>query len=101
MTELIIVARVSAAPEDADELERRLRLLSDASKTEPGCLEYEVFRSSERPEQFVSIEKYADADAFAAHRAAEHFQSIGVAQVVPMLASRDIQVYPADARITS
>ncbi|MEU7138740.1 putative quinol monooxygenase [Nocardia sp. NPDC046473] len=101
MTELVIVARVSATPPDADELERRLRLLSDASKTEPGCLEYEVFRSSENPERFVSIERYADADAFAAHRATEHFHSIGVAQVIPMLATRDIQVYPTDARITS
>ncbi|KAA8884738.1 antibiotic biosynthesis monooxygenase [Nocardia colli] len=99
MTNLVVVARVSATPADADELERRLRLLSDASKTEPGCLEYEVFRSSEHPERFVSIEKYTDADAFAAHRETEHFHSIGLAQVIPMLATRDIQVYPADSRL--
>lgn len=100
MTNLVVVARVSATPADADELERRLRLLSDASKTEPGCLEYEVFRSSENPERFVSVEKYADADAFAAHRETEHFHSIGLAQVIPMLVTRDIQVYPADSRLS-
>ncbi|MFC9433295.1 putative quinol monooxygenase [Nocardia sp. NPDC057030] len=99
MTNLVVVAHVSATPEDADELERRLRLLSDASKTEPGCLEYEVFRSSENPERFVSVEKYADADAFAAHRETAHFRDIGLAQVIPMLATRDIQVYPADSRL--
>ncbi|MFI6173581.1 putative quinol monooxygenase [Nocardia sp. NPDC051052] len=95
MTEIVVVARVSATAEDADELERRLRLLSDASKTEPGCLEYEVFRSLEHPERFVSLEKYADSDAFAAHRETEHFHSIGIATVIPMLVTRDIQVYPA------
>lgn len=97
MTEIVVVARVSATAEDADELERRLRLLSDASKTEPGCLEYEVFRSVENPERFVSLEKYADSEAFAAHRETEHFHRIGIATVIPMLVTRDIQVYPANS----
>jgi quinol monooxygenase YgiN len=45
--------------------------------------------------RFVSIERYADADAFAAHRASAHFKEIGLGEVMPLVVARDITLYGA------
>jgi hypothetical protein len=43
----------------------------------------------------VSIERYADAEAFAAHRASDHFREIGLGEVMPLAVARDVQMYGA------
>ncbi|WP_099908632.1 putative quinol monooxygenase [Streptomyces sp. TLI_171] len=62
-------------------------------REEPGCLSYEVFRSEGSPERYVSIEKYVDPAAFAAHRAADHFREIGAARLMPLTTARDVRMY--------
>ena len=43
------------------------------TRAEPGNLDYQVFRDPKDPSLFVLFERYADADAFDAHRATPHF----------------------------
>ncbi|MFE7796718.1 putative quinol monooxygenase [Nocardia sp. NPDC057440] len=90
---VLVVADVSSSPENAEELGRALRELAQACHTEPGCLSYDVFHSVEQPERYVSIEKYVDSAAFAAHRATDHFREIGLAEVMPLVTRRDVQMY--------
>lgn len=44
-----------------------------ALRDEPGCLRFDVVRDAADPERFWLDEHYADAEAFAAHRATPHF----------------------------
>ncbi|RKE23459.1 antibiotic biosynthesis monooxygenase [Streptomyces sp. TLI_171] len=52
-----------------------------------------MFRSEGSPERYVSIEKYVDPAAFAAHRAADHFREIGAARLMPLTTARDVRMY--------
>jgi quinol monooxygenase YgiN len=47
--------------------------LSEASRTEPGCLMYQVHRHKTEPRRFFIYEQYRDDGALEAHRAAPHF----------------------------
>ena len=42
-------------------------------REEPGCLRFDVCSVDSDENRFVLYELYADADAFAAHKAAPHF----------------------------
>lgn len=97
---VLIVADTASAPENAEEFGRVLAEFAEECRAEPGCLSYEIFRSADRPERYLSIEKYADAEAFAAHRASEHFRVTGVGRVMPLLVERDVQMYGAPQDVT-
>jgi quinol monooxygenase YgiN len=90
---VLVVADVSSSPENAERFGPALQELAQACRTEPGCLSYDVFQSVEQPERYVSIEKYTDAAAFAAHRDSDHFREIGLAKVMPLVVRRDVQMY--------
>ena len=96
---MLVVADTSSSPENADVFGRALTRLAEACRAEPGCLSYEVFRSVEQPEHYVSIERYADAEAFAAHRASDHFREIGLGEVMPLVVARDVQIYGAPLEV--
>jgi quinol monooxygenase YgiN len=36
-------------------------------REEPGCLQYELYQSTERPDHFVLMEKWSDQDTLAVH----------------------------------
>jgi (4S)-4-hydroxy-5-phosphonooxypentane-2,3-dione isomerase len=44
-----------------------------AVRDEPGCLRFDVVRDSDDPDHYLFYEVYRDADAFAAHRASDHY----------------------------
>lgn len=103
-TYVLVVADLSCSPENAAEFGRVLQELAEACRKEPGRLSYDVFHSEESPERYVSIEKYADTAAFAAHRDSDHFRETGLAKVIPLTVARDVRMYdqpreiPAAAR---
>lgn len=95
----MVVAELSSSVENADKFGEVLHEMAHACRREPGCLSYDVFRSVEHPERYVEIEKYADAAAFAAHRASDHFREIGMGKLAPMAVSRDVQLFSAPAAV--
>ena len=90
---VFVIADVSSSSENADRLGEVLRKFALVCQSEPGCVSYEVFRSVERPERYVSIEQYVDAAAFAAHRDSGHFRDIGSGQVTPLVTARDVRMF--------
>jgi len=92
---VLVIADTSSSLENADEFGRVLQKFAQACRTEPGCLSYEIFRSVDQPERHVSIERYADDEAFAAHRASTHFREIGLGEVMPLVVARDVRMYDA------
>lgn len=92
---MLIVADTSSSPENAEVFGRTLTRFAQACRAEPGCLSYEVFCSVEQPERYLSIETYADAEAFAAHRASDHFREIGLGEVMPLVVTHEVRMYGA------
>jgi quinol monooxygenase YgiN len=93
-------------------VEQILRAMVPATRSEPGCLRYDLFRvASASPSEpvFCLIEKYADQGAVQAHRETDHYRTYR-ASVVPLLASAiDVTILealeergdqPAGARIS-
>jgi len=52
------------------------KLAAAVNANEPGCLLYTLNKGDE-PLTYVFIERYANEDAVKAHRAAEHFRTLG------------------------
>ena len=63
-----------ASPGREKELEQALKSVRDSSRTEPGCVIYELSRDPENPAKFLLYETFRDSDAHAAHLAAPHFK---------------------------
>jgi quinol monooxygenase YgiN len=85
-----IIARYYPREGQTEAVLELLSELTAASRTEPANLGYEYFRGVENSDEIVIIESYLDAAGFAAHREAEHFQRIGVGQIIPLLEGRVI-----------
>lgn len=88
-----VVVRYTVKPGEVGEVVRLLGEMAVATRTEKACLSYEFFQSPEDPAEIAILERYVDAAGFAAHREYEHFERIGVSQVIPRLASRAIQIF--------
>jgi quinol monooxygenase YgiN len=56
-----------------DETVGRLRLLTEATRLEPGCRFYLTHRSSTDPRKFFLYEQYEDQAALEFHRSTPHF----------------------------
>lgn len=72
-----IVATIKVKPgQEAAFQATALRLVAAVNANEPGCLLYTLSKG-EDASTFVFMERYADEDAMKAHRASEHFRTIG------------------------
>ncbi len=69
---LIVSARVK--PEQRGRFLEAIEANAVASvRDEPGCLRFDVVRDNDDPDHYLFYEVYRDAEAFAAHRASDHF----------------------------
>ena len=75
---LVLVVRMTAQLDKADELAQVLRELADASRQEPGCELYIPTQDPENAHSFLLYEQYVDKAALDAHAASEHFQRLAV-----------------------
>ncbi|MGH8825425.1 MAG: putative quinol monooxygenase [Jiangellaceae bacterium] len=85
---LIVVARYVVAEGNESTVTRLLRENAEASRAEPGCLEFSVYQDIDDPRAFLLYERYTSEDAFQAHRQTPHFENIIEQQVVPLLNER-------------
>ena len=85
---LIVVARYVVSEGHASTVAQLLRKNAEASRAEPGCLEFSVYQDIDDPRAFLLYERYTSEDAFQAHRRTPHFGVIIERQVVPLLDER-------------
>lgn len=64
--------------------------LAQKSKSEKGNLTYEIFQSETEPTAFVLHECYKNEDALEFHKNSDHYQSIVVKQIIPLLEVREL-----------
>jgi len=61
--------------------------LTEESRKEPGCIQYQVHRHKTDPRRFFIYERYKDDASLEAHRAAPHFLQVAKKQL-PRVADR-------------
>jgi quinol monooxygenase YgiN len=86
-----VIARWTARADEVDEVARCLAALGQASRAEPGNLQYTVHRDPSDPLVFVIYEQYADEAAFEAHVASAHFEELALGDGIPRLSARERQ----------
>ncbi len=64
-----------AVQDRVSELETLLRQLLQSTRLEPGCVAYEVHRSSDESNVFMLYERFKDQSSLDAHVQSDHFQS--------------------------
>jgi len=69
---LIAIATIHAQPAHADALALLLAELAAASRAEPGCSAYRVFRASQDRSLFNTFEQWVNAAAEAQHMVSSH-----------------------------
>ena len=85
---IVVLAVYQASAGRADEVASELAAYAPIVRTEPGCVTFEVSRGIDDDHEFLLYEVYRDQAALDAHRAADHFTSIAVDRIRPMLAAR-------------
>lgn len=89
--QVVVVAHWQVTAESLDTVLELLPALREASLAEPGCVGYEVLRSTDDPHALVLIERYHDDAAVEAHAASEHYQQVVVERIRPLLADRRVE----------
>lgn len=75
-------------PDKADEAKRTLVALRDASRTEPGCLAFDVAQDVDDANVYFLYEEWRDQTALDEHYASDHFQRFGVNGVRTLASNR-------------
>jgi quinol monooxygenase YgiN len=83
--------RLKFAPEDRDEVAESLRLLTLASRQEPGCVSYIPHHLEDDPDTVLIYEQYRDAKAQAEHRESEHFKIHAVGGLYQKMRERSVE----------
>ncbi|MET0935386.1 MAG: putative quinol monooxygenase [Luteibacter sp.] len=92
---VVIVARWQVPSDVLGDVLGHVASLREASLGEPGCLGYEVFQA---PGTVLLLEHYRDDEALETHRQSAHYQALVVGRIVPLLASREVEILrPRDA----
>ncbi|MBA4708570.1 putative quinol monooxygenase [Aquitalea aquatica] len=70
---VFIFATLQCQPETTAAVCAAMRDMQQASRQEPGCLQYQVLQATDQPHVLHVFEAYQDMAAVEAHRAAAHY----------------------------
>ncbi|WP_162600789.1 putative quinol monooxygenase [Paraburkholderia sp. C35] len=73
---IVVLATVRIKPETAAPFLSTALELVTATRSEPGCISYELLRG-QTESTYSFLERYRDEDSAAAHRKTEHFRTLG------------------------
>ncbi len=83
--------RMKFADEDREQVTEILRNLSEASRKEPGCLNYMAHFVEDDPSYVVIYECYQDNAALEAHRSSPHFKKYAVGGLYQLMRERSVE----------
>ena len=88
----VLLVNIRIKPENVDAFMKQLSANAAAARKEPGCRQFDVLVDPKDKTKVMLYEVYDDEKAFEAHQQTPHFKKY-VAEAVPMLASRERQVF--------
>jgi len=72
MDQLVVIAHFEAKQGKEKELEKLLQSLLSPTRSEPGCLRYELNQNLDDPRRFTFAEKFCSPEAFQSHPKTPH-----------------------------
>ena len=88
---------IRVKPGSNQALEAAFQELAAHTRLEPGCLTYQLHRSTLNPLQYFLYERYVDESALRFHQATDHFSRIVKGVVPSLVEGREIAQYlPVD-----
>jgi len=88
----VLVVNIKIKPENVERWMKMALENAREARKEPGCRQFEVLVDPKEKTKVLLFEIYDDEKAFEAHQATPHFKKY-LAEAVPLLASRERQVY--------
>jgi quinol monooxygenase YgiN len=79
---VVLLAKDAA---DAPRLRDLLGTAMRSSRTEPGCLRFDVYHSEAEPRRFLLVEHWESPEALDRHRTGEAYTTIYKPQVLPLV----------------
>jgi quinol monooxygenase YgiN len=89
----VLVARMTAREGEEERAAELIGRLAEASSAEPGNVHYIPHRDPDNPRVFLIYEQYHDKVAFEEHGATDHFKSIALAELFPLMEERERTFY--------
>ena len=74
MPKLTIVAQITAAPDRVEFVKAELEKLVDPTRSEEGCLQYDLHQDNENPAHFLFYENWESRERWRVHMNARHLQ---------------------------
>ena len=69
-----VIASFSIEPSSTAAFEAALKVLTDATRREPGCLQYDIHTNTEVEGGYFIVEKYETEQDYLFHREQQHIQ---------------------------
>ena len=88
----VLVVNIKIKPENVERWMKMALENAREARKEPGCRQFEVLVDPKDKAKVLLFEIYNDEKAFEAHQATPHFKKY-LAEAVPLLASRERQVF--------
>jgi quinol monooxygenase YgiN len=95
--ELLVIAHLNIEAGEEDAVLAALPKLIAISRTEPGNISFEGFRSVENPCQCLLVECFVSRAAFDEHLASVHYKEFALDYIVPRLEGRTIEQFDVQA----
>jgi quinol monooxygenase YgiN len=89
---ITVIATLKAKEGQESEFEELAQQMATAvNENEEGCLFYQAHRTDD-PQTYVFVERYKDEAATEAHRASDHYRSIGARMGAHMAGRPEVQI---------
>ena len=88
-----VVARITALPERVNDVRTLLEALIEPTRSEAGCISYELLQNKADPTDFTFVEEWASDQALDAHLGTEHVQNAISGTAALLAAPPDIRKY--------
>lgn len=88
-----VVAHLTSKPETIDETRAALEALIEPTRSEPGCIYYELMQNNDDPTDFTFVEEWESDEALDAHLASMHLQAFKARAAELLAAEPDIRRY--------
>jgi quinol monooxygenase YgiN len=93
---IIVTATITAKPGKRDELISKSQDLIESTRSEPGCISYNLYARTENDDALVMIEQWENKEVLDTHMQTDHFKAFGVAIADILAEELGIDLYLAE-----
>jgi quinol monooxygenase YgiN len=93
---IILTATITAKLGKRDELISKSQDLIKSTRSEPGCISYDLYASTENDDALVMIEQYENKEALDAHMQSDHFKAFCGATADILAEEMGVDIYSAE-----